>query len=240
MSDIETEKMSGGGKKDGVRHSDHRRKLLKGVAASAPIIMTLANRPAWGAVCWSGIQSGNMSRTPDNCRGGKSPGYYKKSYGAGKDPGWPAPYNPGYPSDYTCLPIPSGYLKRNGKQKNRRFYGESPVGCFNNSVQQVQEVFPSTIGSRLYDEYTLMQALWQFPPGDFIFHAIAVYFNSLHYNTPGNQYIFNTSQVLEIVNDIFVDSVHTDPAGNTYDASQMICIFDATYDDPGWSGAPGC
>jgi hypothetical protein len=51
-----------------------RRKLAK-IGAAAPVIMTLASRPVFGAQCLSQMMSGNMSQQgPGTCATGWSPG----------------------------------------------------------------------------------------------------------------------------------------------------------------------
>lgn len=58
---------------------EDRRRLLKGAAAVTPVILTVASRPALGAICTpSGFISGNLSHTheEDYCYG-RSPGYWK-------------------------------------------------------------------------------------------------------------------------------------------------------------------
>jgi len=61
-------------------HQSSRRGLLKKTAIGAPVLMTLINRPAYGAICTiSGFQSVNPSgvtNTKTNC-GGFSPGGWK-------------------------------------------------------------------------------------------------------------------------------------------------------------------
>ena len=61
--------------------NEGRRRILKGALATAPVIMTVASRPAWALNCThSGQMSGNMSGAADGeeCGGeGCSPGYWK-------------------------------------------------------------------------------------------------------------------------------------------------------------------
>jgi hypothetical protein len=67
-----------------------RRRLLKGGMAAAPVLMTLANRPAFGAngATPSAFGSMNASRTDEvNTPTGRSPGYWKNHTDA-----WPSPY----------------------------------------------------------------------------------------------------------------------------------------------------
>ncbi|HHM06185.1 MAG TPA: hypothetical protein ENJ19_10655 [Gammaproteobacteria bacterium] len=78
-----------------------RRRLAKAGAVCVPLLMTLANRPAWAHHCsLSQWQSGNMSQHNHLCTLGKSPGYWKT-----KDT-WPSPLDAGScsktGSSYTC------------------------------------------------------------------------------------------------------------------------------------------
>ena len=55
-----------------------RRKLAK-VGVVAPVIMTLASKPVFGAQCLSQMMSGNMSQDGDgSCRAGRSYSYWKE------------------------------------------------------------------------------------------------------------------------------------------------------------------
>ena len=68
-----------------IEYSEHRRRILKGAAAAAPLMMTIASRPAlgWGGGRCQGISghlSGNLSDHKDkyyDC-GGHGPRYWKK------------------------------------------------------------------------------------------------------------------------------------------------------------------
>ncbi len=57
-----------------------RRAVVKGVAGVAPVLLTVANRPAWANFCnHSGQLSGNLSNPQHECGGeGCSPGYFKR------------------------------------------------------------------------------------------------------------------------------------------------------------------
>jgi len=196
-------------------HSQRRRVLLKGAVASLPVVMTLANRPAWGSggggnQCWSGIQSGNLSQdTHDTCDFGRSPGYYKNNvFGS---PGWPVGF------DHGCDSVASnGTLSAACKDL---FKDTSAVGV---PGTKFGDVFTSASGA-LADK-TLMQVLWQ-DSGSFAFHAIATYFNAL--NSP--HYSFQPDDVLEIINDILAVGSHTDSLGHTWSESDMQDLFASLY-----------
>ena len=57
-----------------------RRKFAK-IGAAAPVIMTLASRPVFGAQCLSQMMSGNASHQDGSCSLGWSPGGWKNSEG---------------------------------------------------------------------------------------------------------------------------------------------------------------
>jgi len=70
-----------------------RRRFLKRVVATTPILLTVAGRPAWANTCTlSGMQSGNLSRPGQVQCLGLSLGYWKEHPKA-----WPAGYDPGCP-----------------------------------------------------------------------------------------------------------------------------------------------
>ena len=69
-----------------------RRRFLQGALAAAPVLMTVASRPAWGNICApSGMASGNASDPTDVsvCMTGNGPETWK-TLGVNN---WPAPYN---------------------------------------------------------------------------------------------------------------------------------------------------
>ena len=195
-----------------------RRKLLKGAVGSAPLLITLASRPAWGGnVCWSGIQSGNVSgHRHDECTGGRTPGYYKVNVlPHGGDPGWPT-FDP-----VQALYIDSGCsdFKSNGtiSPSSRNLFADS--NALNVPGTKLGELFFSA-PAHLRD-YTLMQILHQYEP-TFAFHAIATYFNALNFTT----FIFRPEQVLPIINDIFSLGYYIDMHGTTWTEEQMKNLFD--------------
>ena len=57
-----------------------RRKLAK-IGAAAPVIMTLASQPVFGAQCLSQMMSGNASHQDGSCSLGWSPGGWKNAVG---------------------------------------------------------------------------------------------------------------------------------------------------------------
>ena len=127
-----------------------RRHFLIGAAKTAPVILTVAGRPALGAQCFpSGFASGNLSKPdePMSC-GGLSPGYWKNHITSGD---WPYPYQPG-----TC----------------------ASMGC-NHGVHSNGTMFDTAFelsGSSHAGE-TMLQVLWNYP-GSVAFHATAALLNA--------------------------------------------------------------
>lgn len=194
-------------------HSAGRRRFLLGVAAAAPVIMTVANRPVWangggGNVCWSGLQSGNLSTQNNTCTFGCSPGYYKDNVGG--IPGWPSGYDAG------C-----GALRPNGTIST---YDMKEFQDTNASVSGTLfgDVFTAAPGNLAYK--TLMQVLWQ-DEGSFAFHAIANFFNALNFP----DYTFKPNQILNIANDILATGQYIDDNGKVWTAGEMILLFQSLY-----------
>lgn len=71
------------------RMNEGRRRIAK-AGLLAPVVMTLASRPSWGANCTvSGMYSGNLSNPTDTCEG-NSPAYWREQAINGGS--WPSPY----------------------------------------------------------------------------------------------------------------------------------------------------
>ena len=180
-----------------------RRRFVLGGAASAPVIVTLASRPALANVCTvSGTLSGNMSR-PDaaDCRG-LTPGYWKTHPGA-----WPAyvagPCNPlsnplGTCSDYS---VPSmddlagAVLSGALTQAEVDAYLLAPDGT----------LFSAVFGPGLTTNpsVTLMQAMCldDTPvgggPATVLAHAVAAVLNSIHFGA--TQFGYAESEIVSMV-----------------------------------------
>lgn len=61
---------------------DVKRRSFAKAGMAAPVIMTLASRPVFGAQCLSEMLSTTISGSPGNhCAGGQSPGFWKKLTG---------------------------------------------------------------------------------------------------------------------------------------------------------------
>ena len=197
-----------------------RRRLIKGAVGAAPLLVTLASRPAWGGnVCWSGIQSGNVSgHRHDECVGGRTPGYYMNNVlPRSGDPGWPT-YDPlqGISIEHGC-----NQVHTNGSIRPPCKALFSNPNATNVPGTRLGELFYSAPAN--LRDYTLMQVLHQLN-GSFAWHAIATYFNALNFG----DFIFRPDQVLPIINDIFSMGYHIDTRGTTWTESQMKNLFDAS------------
>jgi hypothetical protein len=197
-----------------------RRKLLKGAAGAAPLLITLASRPAWGGtVCWSGIQSGNVSgHRHDECTGGRTPGYYKVNVlPHGGDPGWPTFDSvQGLAIDCGCSD-----LKSNGTIKQsclKSFTDENATNVPGTTLGQLFYSAPAQLR-----DFTLMQILHQYEP-TFAFHCVATYFNALNFDS----FVFRPQDVLGVINDVFAQGYHVDTRGTMWTEEQIKNLFDAS------------
>lgn len=118
--------------------SDKRRHLIKGIGATAPLMMTIASRPVLGAQCTpSAWVSGNLSdhgQTRMSC-GGRSPGYWKTRGGRWAVTG----FVPG-----TCKHSAMTHVCRGYKSDGTAFH-QSAGGIF---------------AGRVFGHKTMMQVLW--------------------------------------------------------------------------------
>jgi hypothetical protein len=206
---------------DNQEYSPGRRDLLKKGGIAVPVFLTLANRPVWGGnmQCWSGFQSGNLSRPDDRCSDGLSPGFYKSN--VTKPPGWPTQFYSGCPAEY---------LKSNGtimKEAQDAFTNTDPDFDLQLTPFKDGTLFTTVFTGGVNTEYaglTLMQVLWQ-KSGSFGFHAIATYFNT--FNFPN--YVFQSNVALEIINSILSTGVYEDSRGYLWTQDEMKCVFDQSY-----------
>lgn len=123
-------------------HSENRRRLLKGVAAATPVIMTVASRPVLGAQCTpSAWVSGNLSdhgRDAISC-GGRSPGYYKTR-----------------PEAWAGTMFDPGTCARTTRMGTCKVYRPDGTPFHRFSRLRRRGVFPG----HYYHNKTLMQVLW--------------------------------------------------------------------------------
>ena len=171
---------SAGGKPSKDAPSASRRRFVLGGGAMAPVIVTLASRPALANVCTvSGTLSGNMSR-PDaaDCRG-LTPAFWQSNPGQ-----WPkyvvGPCNPitnvgGVCADYsvpTVEDLAGAVIAGALTQAEVDAYLLAPKGT------PFSSVFGPGIAAD--PDLTLMQALWLVET-PVLGHAVAAILNSVHF-----------------------------------------------------------
>lgn len=204
---------SGGGN-DAAGVSAGRRRLLKGAAGSAPFVMTVAGRPAFGAACSpSTFASGNASSPGTECQAGYTPGAYKTPERG--DGVWPAGYEPG------------GCIKRDWQ--GRCYWPRDPE-----EGTLFSEVFPDYGGnySQQFRGLTLLEVLWlpQSTGGErddryeFGAHIIAALFNAI--NLPG--YGLRATEVEKIFREVEVYGSYEPMTGVRWSAQEVVAYLQST------------
>jgi hypothetical protein len=164
-------------------HDKRRRRFLKGATAAAPVIMTIASRPAFGVVtgmeCFSSTLSGNLSHPEKfECAAGFSPGAWKNKpcLWDGTASGWS---DTGY--DYgTCTnpKTPGGPCTKCDEYTG----GSTVADAFGGS-----------------DSRPMRQVLCE-DNGSLLWHLIAALLNSLAIP----EYVFRTDQVIDIYHGVLL------------------------------------
>ena len=155
------------------KKQDSRRSLLKKAAIGAPVVMSLANKPAFGAVCsLSGFQSVNPSgvgRHGDGC-GGISPGGWKqngyKTNGDGNRNEWLA-------TGTSPNPRVAGSHKYNTNFGH--FPADGPGTLFFDIFPDANPTVSVLLNETLHD--VLLRN-----PGSLEFHVISNYLNSIKFS----------------------------------------------------------
>lgn len=179
----------------GIDKTASRRRFIKAAVSTTPVILSLANRPAWGQSCsLSGMLSATHAShhdltTPCQQVGlgqGCTPGFWKENPKAWANIG----LRPG-----NCIED-EGAVDSSGKTRNKDGYYtvngcRTKTGCkvYDNTGTKFSEVF----GGGYFSE-TCMQMLHKYP-GSLEFHAIAAVFNCLAF--PGG-YGYSASYVVEV------------------------------------------
>lgn len=178
-------------------HDARRRRMLKGAAAAAPVIMTVASRPAFGVVtgmeCFSSTLSGNLSHPQQlQCAAGFSPGAWKNKpcLWDGTASGWA---DTGYTYGTCTNPGNSGNCSRCDQ-----YTGGTTVA----------EAFGSG------DSRPMRQVLCE-DNGSYLWHMIAGLLNSKA--IPG--YVFTTQQILDIYNGVLLGDMTQDQIKNVISAT---------------------
>jgi len=182
---------------------EHRRRILKGAAVAAPLMMTVASRPVlgMGARCTpSAWVSGNLSDHGKELRscGGRSPGYWKNHDwgGTGCYPG-SGEWNKW--GDNKWGGSRWGGSKRDDKKRSKYNKSESdgtPFHQFSRSGRR-RGIFPG----RGYKDKTMMEVLWSKgheDPDKLGAHIIAAYLNAK--TIP--EYGMTPKQVLDMYNQL--------------------------------------
>ena len=180
-----------------------RRKLAK-VGAAAPVIMTLASKPVFGAQCLSQMMSGNMSQQGNGgCDMGFSPGAWKGDQG-GIDA-----------SDWSAAGFEFGE-----KIPGCSFVGNEKWKCFTGGISPLKSTstlseIPRLVGIDGYDGTTsLLEILYS---NSILKHCVTAYLNAslLRIN-----YILSQDQVLDLCDG-------TTPYPDGYGSLNV--FFDATW-----------
>lgn len=157
------------------------RRRIAGAGIGAPILMTLASRPALGAPCLSNMLSGNLS-DPDRglCQKGWSPGAWKNPVGQ--------ILTYGTLTAWTQAGFNFGTLKLNGNPSKLSDYEGGSL------VTDTPFALPAGAPANL----TMREAFKQYS-GHIIFHLLAAYLNaSLSANDSTFEYILTPQQVVDL------------------------------------------
>lgn len=165
---------------------DKKRRSFTKVGMTAPVIMTLANRPAFGAQCLSNILSGNLSDpNRGSCWGGNSPGGWGNPDGkiGSLDASWPtvdAWKMAGFSYSESC-PNSNGNGNGNGNgnsngngngngNQSSTYCGGSYLsdlpdflhGEFTEDLYTtpIRDILPNALGAGLYDNRGNLIACW--------------------------------------------------------------------------------
>jgi hypothetical protein len=186
--------------------SEKRRQLLKGAAAAAPVMMTVASRPVLGAQCTpSAWVSGNLSdhgHERPSC-GGRSPGYWKTRPKRWSGTG----YYPGTCEDSSYKNNTCTDYKGDGTQFNAVF----------------------AMGNTHYDGKTLMQVLWldgTEDPYQLGAHIVAALLNAA--TIP--DYGMDVVMVKDIYSQLVTSGVYQPSVGDPMTAQDVVLFIQNTFD----------
>lgn len=190
---------------------DKSRRSFAKVGAIAPVIVSLASKPVFGAQCLSDILSVDQShQRTDNCWGGWSPGAWKGPTGAGTPGQW---NQAGF--SYGTL------ISGQNPQVWDSYSGGSLVGDF---IFPAGHTFPNGITAS-----TIARVALNTPNNsDAHLHYIAVLLNIRYAAAIGSHYIFTEAQFLQILSGAIPIPPPYNTAGN-FDA-QFAAFVKAYYD----------
>jgi len=153
---------------------DKKRRSFTKAGITAPVIMTLANRPAFGAQCLSNILSGNLSNPgAGSCWGGNSPGGWGNPGGqiGSLDASWStvkAWEMAGFNYSEPC-PESKSKRRKNDNQSSTYCGGSCLIdlpdflhGEFTENLDTtpIRDMLPNALGAGLYDNRGNLIAGW--------------------------------------------------------------------------------
>jgi len=177
-----------------------RRRFIKGAISTTPVILSLANRPAWGTDCsLSGIMSAthashhDTSTSCNNMGSGCTPGFWKQNAKAWRLTGCK-------PGNCKESDDDDDDYKKKHKRRYKRSYKSgwytvngcrTKNGCkdYDNTGTKFSEIFGAG-----YSSETCMQMLHRHP-GSLEFHAIAAVFNCMAFPS---SYGYTASYIVEV------------------------------------------
>ncbi len=188
----------------------HRRRFLKGSLASAPIILTLASRPALANHCSiSGMMSGNLSKPHEVECQGLSPGYWKTHPEDWCGQFEPGPCNPltGNQGMGTC----SDYSVPSEEELTDALTNETltqeQINAYKAELASNQgSEFNIVFGDSFTDNLTLMQAMW-LSDHSVLAHSVAALLNACKFGV--DAYGLSVDGVIQMVHDRLL----SDPEG---------------------------
>ena len=166
ISDQSVQLKDGEGSRPHIEYSERRRRILKGAAVAAPLMMTVASRPVLGAQCTpSAWVSGNLSDNgQDRSCGGRSPGYWKTNPHRWQGTRFMPGTCGGEVSEHHMRLRKHSWGKESGYDKTYSWQGTGTCKTYGSDGTPFHKfsqlgrrgVFPG----RYYRDRTLMQVLW--------------------------------------------------------------------------------
>jgi hypothetical protein len=232
VSDKSVQIKDGEGSRSHIEYSERRRRILKGAAVVAPLMMTVASRPVlgMGARCTpSAWVSGNLSDHKDDrysC-GGRSPGYWKTNpqrwQGTGCIPGT---YG-GEESRHQSRLRKRSWGAKSGYDEKHNWYGTTK--SYNSDGTPFHQF--SRLGrhrgiftGRVYGDKTMMQVLWSKgheDPYQLGAHIAAAYLNAK--TIP--EYGMTPKQVLDMYNQLERRGYYQPSSGGAPMSRQEVVMF---------------
>lgn len=216
---------------------DNRRRFIKGAGIAAPVVLTLASGSVFGAQCFSGLQSSNLShhKKDDSCWGGQSPGFWMTFYkgtGGGTGVGGGGGGGTGGGNSSSQLnqgkSCPFGDSKTacwNATKYTYGGYGNGSTTDLINGIGHNGTKLSATVLSHVSnDSRTLSQILLN-ENGSPIWHVIAAMLNSYYCASKGQHYILTPAQFDGLID----GSIPVPGGGNVLDFIKTFA--DASYHD---------